>query len=73
MERGAVALDDGKSDATSIAYAVNSRCSAEIDAALQAHADPWWPAAVYYPYMEGGRKKSLGIATEIVLKERRGQ
>lgn len=72
MTQAARDLDDGKSDATTIAYAVVSRCSSQIDAALRVHADTFVPGG-YPAYMTAGRQAALGVATQTVLKVRRGQ
>lgn len=73
MKSMAQQLDDGKSDAETIGYAIRGACSAEIQRSIDTfeagltniYSDQLLEAKI--------RQQELETATEVVLMERRGQ
>jgi|HubBroStandDraft_2_1064218.scaffolds.fasta_scaffold545803_2 hypothetical protein len=71
MKQKADELDDGQSDAVSIAYAVAGACNAESTRVINDMTGTWWPENVVLQFQNNMRQKFVQVATQVVLEERR--
>jgi hypothetical protein len=69
LKRAARQLDDGKSDAATVALAIQSRCAVEFDYSLDVFGQGM-PLDAQVNFRQQSRERQLEISTQVVLTER---